>query len=237
MQAYRAAKLKLFACQGAQDCAIAPAEILALISGPREVSFGHGSGFDLCEREGRLWWQESALLEVAELPLRGRHNVENAMAAAAACLVRGLELSDVRDGLRSFRGVPHRLQEVAASGGVRYVAFAGQGKVHLILGGQGKGQDFAPLRAPVERSCTGVYLIGEDAAAIEHALAGVRPPLLQCGELELAVQACRRAARPGEVVLLSPACASFDQFTDFEARGERFCELVRGGGFQRATSK
>ena len=253
MEAYLAAKLKLFARQREQDFAIAPPDILALLPGVRKVAFARGSGFEMCEHDGRLWWRERELLEVAELPLRGRHNVENAMAAAAACLVRGLEAADVRAGLRSFRGVPHRLQEVARRDGVLYVndskatnvasavvaleAFAGQAQVHLILGGQGKGQDFAPLRAPVQRACAGVYLIGEDAAAIERALAGVRTPVVRCGELDRAVHACRQAARPGEVVLLSPACASFDQFSDFEARGERFCELAREGGFGPTTSK
>ena len=253
MEAYLAAKLKLFARQRERDYAIAPPDILALLAGGRKVAFARGTGFEMCEHDGSMWWRERALLEVTELPLRGRHNVENAMAAAAACLVRGLEPSDVRAGLRSFRGVPHRLQEVARRDGVLYVndskatnvasalvaleEFAGQAQVHLILGGQGKGQDFAPLREPVQRACAGAYLIGEDAPAIEQALAGVGTPLLRCGELERAVHACRHAAHPGEVVLLSPACASFDQFSDFEARGERFCELVREGGFGQTTSK
>ena len=100
--------------------------------------------------------------------------------------------------------------------------------MHLILGGQGKGQDFSPLREPVERSCAAVYLIGEDSGVIEGALAGSGPPLNRCGDLEHALSASSRAARAGEVVLLSPACASFDQFDDFEARGERFRELVSG---------
>jgi UDP-N-acetylmuramoylalanine--D-glutamate ligase len=253
MEAYLQAKLKLFARQREHDFAIAPPDLLALLPDVRKVAFGRGRRFEMCEHDGRLWWRERALLGLDELPLRGRHNVENAMAAAAACLVRGLRAADVRAGLRSFGGVPHRLQEVARHDGVLYVndskatnvastlvaleAFAGQARVHLILGGQGKGQDFAPLREPVEDDCAGAYLIGEDAAAIERALAGVRTPVLRCGELDRAVHACRQAARPGEVVLLSPACASFDQFSDFEARGERFCELVREGGFSPTASK
>jgi len=253
MEAYLAAKLKLFAHQRERDFAIAPADMLALLPSVRKVAFADRRGADMCEHDGRLWWRESALLDVAELPLRGRHNVENAMASAAACLVRGLEAADVRAGLRSFRGVPHRLQEVARRDGVLYVndskatnvasalvaleAFAGRAQVHLILGGQGKGQDFAPLCEPVQRGCAGVYLIGEDAAAIERALAGAGTPVVRCGDLDRAVHASRTAARPGDVVLLSPACASFDQFSDFEARGERFCELVREGGFGPTASK
>ena len=149
----------------------------------------------------------------------------------------------VREGLRSFAGVKHRLEALASSDGVLWVndskatnvastlvaldAFPA-GAIHLILGGQGKGQDFSALRAPVEKRCEAVYLIGEDAPLISAALASVSIPVHECGELELAVARAREAARHRDVVLLSPACASFDQFADFEARGERFRELVQG---------
>jgi UDP-N-acetylmuramoylalanine--D-glutamate ligase len=148
----------------------------------------------------------------------------------------------VRAGLRSFTGVAHRLEEVAERGGVRYVndskatnlastlvalrAFSGSG-VHLILGGQGKGQDFTGLRSPVEQGARAVYLIGEDASLIAEALADIAIPVHRCGDLEHAVALAGAAARSGEVILLSPGCASFDQFTDFEARGDRFRRLVR----------
>jgi UDP-N-acetylmuramoylalanine--D-glutamate ligase len=110
------------------------------------------------------------------------------------------------------------------------------GGVHLILGGRGKGQDFAALRDAVAGSCRAVYLIGEDAPRIARALdglkapppAGVEIPLRECGDLERAVAAATAAARAGEIVLLSPACASFDQFSDFEARGGLFTTLVVG---------
>ena len=142
----------------------------------------------------------------------------------------------VRAGLATFAGVVHRLEEVARRDGVLYVndskatnvastlvalaSFAAP--VHLILGGQGKGQDFAPLREVVAERCAGAYLIGEDAQRIGEAIATGTPS----GDLERAVAAARGAAAPGEVVLLSPACASFDQFADFEARGEAFRALV-----------
>jgi UDP-N-acetylmuramoylalanine--D-glutamate ligase len=100
------------------------------------------------------------------------------------------------------------------------------GTVHLILGGQGKDQDFKPLREPIERTARRVLLIGEDAPRIGAALKRVAPPVTQCGDVERAVAAAARGARRGDVVLLSPACASFDQFEDFEARGDRFRELV-----------
>jgi UDP-N-acetylmuramoylalanine--D-glutamate ligase len=161
----------------------------------------------------------------------------------------------VRAGLRSFAGVRHRLEQVAVHDGVRWVndskatnvastlvaldAFAA-GTIHLILGGQGKGQDFTALRGPVAERCRSVYLIGEDAPQIAAALAGgsaspggsmpprESAPVHESGDLEHAVAAARAAARAGDVVLLSPACASFDQFADFEARGERYRELAGG---------
>jgi UDP-N-acetylmuramoylalanine--D-glutamate ligase len=178
-----------------------------------------------------------------EIRLRGRHNVENAMAAAAVCLARGVDVDAVRAGLRSFAGVPHRLEEVADRDGVLWVndskatnvastivaldAFAGSA-IHLILGGQGKGQDFSALREVVEKSCKAVYLIGEDAQALAAALEGVDVSVYECDELKQALDRARATARAGDVVLLSPACASFDQFKDFEARGACFRELVLG---------
>ncbi len=267
--AYREAKLRIFARQREGDVAVVPAGLAQtpLAPGVRRVCFGEGTHADRdagrvvgegdsgvagegadakCTlRDGRLWWGGEPLVVTAELSLRGAHNVENAMAAAAVCLARGLDRDAVRAGLRSFAGVPHRLQEVARRDGVLYVndskatnvastlvalrAFPGGG-VHLILGGQGKGQDFTALRGGVGERCVAVYLIGEDAPAIVRALDGLKVPravtLHECGDLERAVTAASTAASAGEVVLLSPACASFDQFSDFEARGERFVALV-----------
>jgi UDP-N-acetylmuramoylalanine--D-glutamate ligase len=248
-EAYRDAKLEVFARQGNDDIAVAPLGLGSEIGIPpipgcaRRVCFGEGAGAALSLSAGELWWEERALLAVDELRLPGRHNVQNAMAAAAVCLARGIEEDAVRAGLRSFSGVAHRLEEVASRDGVRWVNDSkatnvastvvalesfGAGTVHLILGGQGKGQDFAALRDPVERTCRSVYLIGEDAQKIAVALEGVDVPIHECGELERVMGDAREAARPGEVVLLSPACASFDQFADFEARGERFRELAEG---------
>jgi UDP-N-acetylmuramoylalanine--D-glutamate ligase len=247
---YLAAKLEIFARQGNEDIAVAPlglglgSEIgIPPIPGcARRVCFGEGAGATLSLSAGELWWEERALIRVEEIRLRGRHNVENAMAAAAVCLARGIDADAVRAGLRSFAGVKHRLEEVARKDGVIWVndskatnvastivaldAFPA-GAVHLILGGQAKGQDFSALRAPVQRSCGAVYLIGEDASAIATALEDLGVQTHDCGELEQAVSDARKAAKQGDVVLLSPACASFDQFADFEARGERFRELVQ----------
>jgi UDP-N-acetylmuramoylalanine--D-glutamate ligase len=235
---YRAAKLRVFANQGNDDVAVAPAGLgIEDLGGcARRVCFGADPAAELSERAGVLWWAEEPLLAASEIRLRGAHNRLNAMAAAAVCLARGVSADAVRDGLRTFAGVEHRLEEVATHDGVLYVndskatnvastlvALASfEQPVRLILGGQGKGQDFAPLREPVRERCAGVYLIGEDAEAIAAAIGGGE----RRGDLVGAVAAARAAARPGEVVLLSPACASFDQFEDFEARGRAFKELV-----------
>ncbi|MGA2162917.1 MAG: UDP-N-acetylmuramoyl-L-alanine--D-glutamate ligase [Solirubrobacteraceae bacterium] len=256
LEAYREAKLRIFANQGAGGVAVLPVAL---------------AGIQLPPGVRRVCFDADPHPDVAAPRLRGEHNRQNAMAAAAVCLARGIDLDAVREGMRTFVGVPHRLQEVGARNGVVYVndskatnvastrvalqAFP-EGGVHLILGGQGKRQDFAPLREPVAASCRGVYLIGEDAPSIAAALEGVAVrvgkaaregtvlregtaaregaasregtaiPLHECGDLERAVAVASAAASAGETVLLSPACASFDQFADFEARGERFLKLV-----------
>lgn len=253
MDAYRHAKLQAFARQRAGDIAVLPAEHedFALAPDVRLVRFGDESLADCALREGRIWWEREPLLDLTELRLRGAHNARNALAAAAVCLARGVDADAVRAGLRSFAGVAHRLEEVARRGGVLYVndskatnvastlvaiaaladgAEQGTGGIHLILGGQGKGQDFAALRAPIVAACSAVYLIGEDAPLIARALEGSGVSSLECHDLESAVTAASVAAASGETVLLSPACASFDQFVNFEARGERFRELVLGLG-------
>jgi UDP-N-acetylmuramoylalanine--D-glutamate ligase len=245
IEAYLQAKLKVFARQGASDLAVVPAgfELEQLPGAARRVRFGEGPGIQLSVSEGALYWEGESLLARDELRLRGRHNLENAMAAAAVCLARGLDAEAVRAGLRSFAGVPHRLEEVARKDGVLFVndskatnvastlvaleAMAEERMpVHLILGGQGKGQNFTALRSPVKESCRAVYLIGEDAPLIADALESASVPVRECGELQQAVAEASSRAVTGDVVLLSPGCASFDQFADFEARGERFRGLV-----------
>jgi UDP-N-acetylmuramoylalanine--D-glutamate ligase len=257
MQAYVRAKLKVFARQTEQDIAVVPSELgeglpagvrieleQALKGvGARRVRFGNGPDDELSEHDGKLYWRGEELLDTGELSVRGEHNVQNAMAAAGVCLARGIEIEAVRRGLSTFKGVKHRLEEVARRDGVVYVndskatnvasttvaLEAFPAGVHLILGGQGKGQEFAPLHGLVERSCEAVYVIGEDAKPIGAALAGVGVPVKECGDLEHAVAAARSAAQPGDVVLLSPACASFDQFKNYEERGEKYRELVLVG--------
>jgi UDP-N-acetylmuramoylalanine--D-glutamate ligase len=243
---YVAAKLRIFANQGNYDVAVAPAalegvELVPALPGcARRVTFGRGPGPDVSERAGYLWWGETPLLPIEELALPGAHNVENAMATAAVCLARGLDSEAVADGLRTFAGVRHRLERIAVQDGVSWVndskatnvastivgLRAFPGGVHLIAGGVGKQQDFSPLAGEVAERCRAVYLIGEAAGDLAAALEPAGVPLKAAGDLEQAVALARAAAVPGEVVLLSPACASFDQYSNFEARGDHFRALV-----------
>ena len=209
-EAYREAKLRVFANQAAGDIAIRPP------FPPLPIPSG-------------------------ELRLRGAHNVENAMAAAAAALARGLPEDAVAEALRTFGGVPHRLEDVAEASGVTWIndskatnvasarvgLEAFEGGVHLIAGGSLKGGGFEGLRDAVAARCRAVYLIGEAADRLALDLEPTGVTLERCGDLERAVQLASGAAKAGEVVLLSPACASFDQYADFEERGTHFRELAQ----------
>jgi UDP-N-acetylmuramoylalanine--D-glutamate ligase len=225
-EAYVDAKLNVFRRQGADALAVAP-EGLDVPGAARRVTFARGS----------------ELVAGASVRLRGAHNRENAAAAATVALERGIPSDAVLEALRTFAGVSHRLEDVGERDGVAYVndskatnvastlvALASfEGGIHLILGGLGKDQDFTPLRGPVADRCVGVYLIGRDAETIASALEGVDVPLVRAGDLGRAVAAARGAAQAGEVVLLSPACASYDQYSSFEERGEHFRALVAEG--------
>jgi UDP-N-acetylmuramoylalanine--D-glutamate ligase len=241
---YVASKLRIFANQGNDDVAVAPVDLDVEDLGgcARRVLFG-GPGGELSDRAGQLWWDEQPLLATDEISLPGAHNRANAMAAAAVCLARGIDPGAVADGLRTFAGVAHRLERIAELGGVAFVndskatnvastlvALASYaGGVHLIAGGRGKRQDFSALAAAVVQRCRAVYLIGEATEELADALAPAADvPLHRCGELASAVRAAAVSARPGDTVLLSPACASYDQYPNFEARGEHFRELVEG---------
>jgi UDP-N-acetylmuramoylalanine--D-glutamate ligase len=219
-EAYREAKLRLFRNQTPDQVAVVPPGVEVPGSG-RRVEFGE------------------LPLPPDEIRLRGDHNLENAMGAAAAALESGVPAEAVAEALRTFAGVPHRLEEVATVSGVLYVndskatnvasaargIGAFEGGVHAILGGSLKGGGFEGLREPVGARCRACYLVGEAADRLEADLAGT-VPLHRCGDLDTAVAEAAAAARPGEVVLLSPACASYDQYRDFEERGEHFRRLV-----------
>ncbi len=252
LDSYLAAKLRVFANQGNDDVAVYNADEPALagvdLGGcARRIAFCHGAAPE-CEvafAEGTIFYDGEPLLAADELGLFGEHNVANAMAAATAALSLGLDRDAVREGLRSFAGVKHRLEGVAEIGGVRFVndskatnvasASVGlrafEGRVHAILGGSEKDEPFAPLIEPVRESCAACYLVGAAAGRLATELAPVLSSgveLHRCADLEDAVRRAAAAARPGEVVLLSPACASFDAFENFERRGDRFREIVAG---------
>jgi UDP-N-acetylmuramoylalanine--D-glutamate ligase len=247
LDSYLAAKLRVFANQGNDDVAVFNADEPALrgrdLGGcAKRVGFCRGADPDCAVSlaEGTIFWGDEPLLEVRDLTLLGEHNVDNAMAAAAAALSMGIAPEAVREGLRTFTGVPHRLERIGERGGVVYVndskatnvaaartaleAFAGG--VHAILGGRPKGESFEPLVASVRERCRACYLIGEAALRLERELAPADVELRNCGELAAAVQLAAATAHPGDVVLLAPACASFDAYRDFEQRGEHFRALV-----------
>jgi UDP-N-acetylmuramoylalanine--D-glutamate ligase len=252
LEDYLAAKLRIFANQGNDDVAVYNAEEPELagvdLGGcAKRVCFSLGAD-PTCEvslAEGTIFRGDEPMLAASEFGLLGGHNLENAMAAAAAALSMGIGEDAVRDGLRSFAGVPHRLERVAEIDGVLYVndskatnvasASVGlrafPGGVHAILGGSVKGESFVPLVEPVGERCRACYLIGAAADRLAEELAPVAAlgiELHRCAGLEDAVRRAAAAAGPGEVVLLSPACASFDEYRDFEERGEHFRSIVEG---------
>jgi UDP-N-acetylmuramoylalanine--D-glutamate ligase len=223
-EAYRDAKLSMFSRQRPDQVALAPPDI-PLPGEARRVAFGDPAELPLPPEEVRL---------------RGPHNLENAMGASAAALASGVPAEAVAAALRSFAGVPHRLEEVGVVDGVLYVNDSKatnvdaaaraiesfEGGVHAILGGSLKGGGFEELREPVAARCRACYLIGAAADRLAADLDPAGVPLLRCGDLETAVREAATAASAGEVVLLSPACASYDQFRDYEERGDRFRALV-----------
>jgi UDP-N-acetylmuramoylalanine--D-glutamate ligase len=223
VEAYREAKLRLFRNQTAEQVAVVPRGV-EVPGAARRVEFGE------------------LPLAAEEIRLRGAHNLENAMGASAAAIASGVPEDAVAAALRTFAGVPHRLEEVGSVNGVLYVndskatnvssAVRGieafEGGVHVILGGSMKGGGFDGLRDPLSSRAVAAYLIGEAADRLEADLDGT-VPLRRSGDLATAVRDASAAAAPGEVVLLSPACASFDQFADYEERGDAFRSLIPRG--------
>jgi UDP-N-acetylmuramoylalanine--D-glutamate ligase len=243
VDAYLKAKLRVFANQGRSDIAVLNAAEPALVGADlghgRPVWFGEEAACDLRLTNGELFWRGEPLMATEDVRLRA-HNLENAMGAAAAALADGVPPDPVRTTLHSFAGLPHRMELVRQLGGVSYVndskatnvsaaaaaMSAFDGGVHAILGGSLKGGDFVGLAGAVRDRCERCYLIGEATDRLAQDLANTRVQLERSGDLEHAVAEASRRARPGEAVLLAPACASFDQFTDYVERGERFRELV-----------
>lgn len=182
---------------------------------------------------------EQTIMPVAEIPLKGSHNVENVLAAVAVSMLAGCDAGKVRAAIKNFKAVEHRLEFVAEINGVEYFNDSKATNVdatikalesfpkniHLILGGKDKGSDYTVLRKLIDERVKRVYTIGSAAEKIESHLTGA--PLTSAKTLDRAVEIASGSAAPGDVVLLAPACASFDQFQSYEHRGRRFKELVQ----------
>ena len=247
---YAAAKARIFRNQAAGDAAVVNADdpvASAQPSAARRVPFSRRG-----EVEGGTWsdatWIHTSvggaprrLLETARLTLPGAHNLENGLAAAAAAGCLGAPDDAVRSGLADFGGLPHRSELVAEAAGVRWVNDSKGTNVDatlkglegyspksliLILGGRDKHGDFGALRAAAASAVSRVLTIGEAAPLVERALDGV-VEIERCETMDRAVARAAQVARPGQTVLLSPACASFDQYGNFEERGEHFARLAR----------
>jgi UDP-N-acetylmuramoylalanine--D-glutamate ligase len=187
------------------------------------------------KREGAV----ERILPVAKIPLKGEHNVENVLAAVCACRLAGAQAEAVARAVENFQAVEHRLEFVASINGVEFyndskatnvdatekAIAAFDGGIHLILGGKDKGAPYTGLAPLLRERVRAVYTIGAAAAKIESQLRGI-VSIHSCVTLDKAVSAAAEAARPGEIVLLAPACSSYDQFENYEHRGRTFKELV-----------
>ncbi|HEX8710615.1 MAG TPA: UDP-N-acetylmuramoyl-L-alanine--D-glutamate ligase [Terracidiphilus sp.] len=249
---YALAKERIFAVQDASDAVVLNADNPRTAEvAPRTrakvywFSARHEVERGAWVKDGRLVYRgdkEDAVEDVMALEgirLKGAHNVENVLAAACAARLAGVPADAVRNGIKNFEAVEHRLEFVATVNGVDFyndskatnvdatvkAVEAFQGGIHLILGGKDKGSDYTTLNELLRARVRAVYTIGSAAAKIESQLRGV-VPIHSCETLEAAVTAAANAARPGEVVLLAPACSSFDQFENYEHRGRVFKQLV-----------
>jgi UDP-N-acetylmuramoylalanine--D-glutamate ligase len=244
LEEYLTAKRRLFAFQGAGDTAVLNADDPASAS----TETAAARRFFSLERPADAWLDgdrllvgDSELLRADRVRLSGTHNLSNILAAALAALAMGAGPEEVAEAAASFDGLAHRHRTVHEVAGVRWIddskatnigatlaALRGYpaGSLHLILGGQAKGQDFTVLAGEVRRAVARLYVIGVDGGEIAGALTGVAP-VESCGTLDEAVSRARDAAVSGQTVLLAPACASFDQFTGYEQRGDVFAALAR----------
>ena len=249
LEAYGRAKARIFENQTEADSAILnaddPATTPLAPSRPqlywfsRKQRVAQGAFVRGSEIVFRHEGQEEAILNLKEIPLPGAHNVENVLAAVASTRLAGAEPAAIAKGVRSFAGVEHRLEFVAEIGGVLYyndskatnvdatlkVLDAFPGRILIVLGGKDKGSDYTTLQKPLREKAILALLIGAAAEKIENQISG-SVAIERAGTIERAVEIASHAARPGDVVLLAPACASFDQFQNYEHRGRVFKDLV-----------
>src|SRR5215468_9801913 len=250
MEAYGAAKARIFERQTASDFAVLnaddPASTPYAPSMPKVLWFSRkqrvAQGTFLRGEEivFRHHGEEEMILKQSEIPLPGAHNLENILAAVTASRLAGGRPHEIQKAVRSFKGVEHRLEFVAELNGIRYyndskatnvnatlkALDAFPGRILIILGGKDKGSDYTVLQTPLREKAILALLIGAAADKIESQIAG-SVAIERAGTMQRAVEIASNAARPGDVVLLAPACASFDQFQNYEQRGRVFKELVR----------
>lgn len=242
---YAAAKARLFSNQTADDFAVLNADD-PITRGYASQTSGSAVWFSSTQRitegaciaEGNILLDGQPLMKLSEVPLRGSHNIENAMAAALMTKLVGASPKQIRSAIMSFPGVEHRLEFVRELDGVAYyndskatnvdatlkAIAAFQGGLWIILGGKDKGSDYTPLAAALEGKAHAALLIGAAAQKIERQLGSI--PKIACGTIENAVREAHARSRPKDTVLLAPACASFDQFDNYEHRGREFKRLV-----------
>ncbi|MFZ5503588.1 MAG: UDP-N-acetylmuramoyl-L-alanine--D-glutamate ligase [Pseudomonadota bacterium] len=258
MDDYAAAKARIFSGAGIQVINRDDARSAAMgLAGRKQISFGLGlpgnaQDWGVGREADTLWLMQGSekILRADELQVTGLHNVANALAALALCRSLDLPLAPLCEALRAFRGLPHRVEKVAEIAGVTYyddskgtnvgateAALQGLGKqTVVILGGEGKGQDFSPLKAAVARHARAVVLIGRDAPLIEAALLGCGRPLFHARDMDEAVCIASIQSKPGDAVLLSPACASFDMYKNYVHRAEVFVSAVHDLTREKAWS-
>jgi UDP-N-acetylmuramoylalanine--D-glutamate ligase len=245
MDAYAATKARIFDVGGVQVLNRDDARSMAMARQDRSVlTFGLDASeaeHDFGIRSGYLCRGKHKLMKTGELPLAGLHNAANALAALALCQAVGLPDEPLLDALRQFKGLPHRVEWVATIADVSFyddskgtnvgateAALKGMDKpVILIVGGEGKGQDFTPLADAVRQSARGVIQIGRDGDVIAAAIAPSGVPISRAETMAQAVELAYAQAQPGDAVLLSPACASFDMFRNYAHRAEVFIAAVR----------
>ena len=249
---YALAKERIFAAQIAEDAVVLNADnVRAAAAATRSIarvfwfSLEHPVAQGAWVEGGQVVYRSGAsaaiekVMPISGIPLKGEHNVENVLAAVCAAVLAGARMDAIRRAIENFKAVEHRLEYVATLNGVEFyndskatnvdatakaIASFSTG-IHLILGGKDKNSDYTQLSPLLRERVRAVYTIGSAAAKIESHLRGV-VPLHSCDTLDKAVSAAATAARPGEVVLLAPACSSFDQFESYEHRGRVFKELV-----------
>ncbi|MDD5241295.1 MAG: UDP-N-acetylmuramoyl-L-alanine--D-glutamate ligase [Sulfuricella sp.] len=246
---YAVAKARIFSGSGIQVLNREDRFSLAMAQPGRTVTtFGlnaplKAEDWGLLEDENGMWLAQGSnrLMAVADLPLAGLHNAANALAALALCRAIDLPFTPLLEALREFKGLAHRVELVAEIRQVKFyddskgtnvgatvAALNGMAqKVVLIVGGDGKNQDFSPLRQAVEAHARAVVLVGRDGPKIGEALAGCSVPQRIVADMEAAVEAGFEQAQPGDAVLLSPACASFDMFRNYQHRAQVFIAAVR----------